>query len=107
MMKWEVQAMAHSIRSEMKWKRTSIVSMEKPIIYNVMLLFSQRGLLKKSVIFLFPTGIKVIGGVKEVTGEEFGVYVKRILPGGLASNNGEHGLVSGYIFSFTQDYFFY
>ncbi|XP_031726945.1 syntaxin-binding protein 4 isoform X1 [Anarrhichthys ocellatus] len=33
-------------------------------------------------------GIKVIGGVKELTGEEFGVYVKRILPGGLASSNG-------------------
>ncbi|KAM3597363.1 uncharacterized protein V6R79_003590 [Siganus canaliculatus] len=33
-------------------------------------------------------GIKVIGGVKEVTGEEFGVYVKRILPGGLASSDG-------------------
>uniref|UniRef100_A0A3Q3EMK7 Si:dkeyp-72e1.9 n=1 Tax=Labrus bergylta TaxID=56723 RepID=A0A3Q3EMK7_9LABR len=30
--------------------------------------------------------IKVIGGVKELTGEEFGVYVKRILPGGVASN---------------------
>uniref|UniRef100_M3ZYD6 Si:dkeyp-72e1.9 n=1 Tax=Xiphophorus maculatus TaxID=8083 RepID=M3ZYD6_XIPMA len=29
--------------------------------------------------------IKVIGGVKELTGEEFGVYVKRILPGGLAA----------------------
>ncbi|KAF4093080.1 hypothetical protein AMELA_G00028790 [Ameiurus melas] len=34
-------------------------------------------------------GIKVIGGVKEVTGEEFGVYVKRILPGGLASIDGQ------------------
>ncbi|XP_036004483.1 syntaxin-binding protein 4 isoform X2 [Fundulus heteroclitus] len=33
-------------------------------------------------------GIKVIGGVKEVTGEEFGVYVKRILPGGLAAADG-------------------
>ncbi|KAI5097106.1 syntaxin-binding protein 4-like isoform X1 [Silurus meridionalis] len=33
-------------------------------------------------------GIKVIGGVKEATGEEFGVYVKRILPGGLASSDG-------------------
>uniref|UniRef100_A0A3B5A2L5 Syntaxin-binding protein 4-like n=1 Tax=Stegastes partitus TaxID=144197 RepID=A0A3B5A2L5_9TELE len=31
--------------------------------------------------------IKVIGGVKELTGEEFGVYVKRILPGGLASSD--------------------
>ncbi|CAG5898453.1 unnamed protein product [Menidia menidia] len=33
-------------------------------------------------------GIKVIGGVKELTGEEFGVYVKRILPGGLAATDG-------------------
>ncbi|KAA0705558.1 Syntaxin-binding protein 4 [Triplophysa tibetana] len=32
-------------------------------------------------------GIKVIGGVKELTGEEYGVYVKRILPGGIASND--------------------
>ncbi|KAG2455446.1 UBN1 protein, partial [Polypterus senegalus] len=32
--------------------------------------------------------IKVIGGVKELTGEEYGVYVKRILPGGLASVDG-------------------
>ncbi|XP_029102740.1 syntaxin-binding protein 4-like [Scleropages formosus] len=32
-------------------------------------------------------GIKVIGGVKE-SGEEFGVYVKRILPGGLAASDG-------------------
>ncbi|KAG7220119.1 hypothetical protein INR49_000995 [Caranx melampygus] len=37
---------------------------------------------------MYPNRIKVIGGVKEVTGEEFGVYVKRILPGGLASNDG-------------------
>ena len=42
------------------------------------------------VTFLLSTGIKVIGGVKEVTGEEFGVYVKRILPGGLASSDGKH-----------------
>ncbi|KAI1896175.1 hypothetical protein AGOR_G00092100 [Albula goreensis] len=33
-------------------------------------------------------GIKVIGGIKELTGEEFGVYVKRILPGGLAASDG-------------------
>ncbi|XP_051789572.1 syntaxin-binding protein 4 isoform X2 [Erpetoichthys calabaricus] len=33
-------------------------------------------------------GIKVIGGIKELTGEEYGVYVKRILPGGLASVDG-------------------
>ena len=31
----------------------------------------------------------MIGGVKELTGEEFGVYVKRILPGGLASSDGK------------------
>ncbi|KAM6957273.1 syntaxin-binding protein 4 [Aplochiton taeniatus] len=33
-------------------------------------------------------GIKVIGGVKEQTGEEFGVYVKRVLPGGIAASDG-------------------
>lgn len=33
-------------------------------------------------------GIKVMGGVKEQTGEEFGVYVKRVLPGGLAACDG-------------------
>jgi len=38
----------------------------------------------------------VIGGVKELTGEEYGVYVKRILPGGLASSDGK----------FSQRFFF-
>ncbi|XP_053132439.1 syntaxin-binding protein 4-like [Hemicordylus capensis] len=33
-------------------------------------------------------GIKVIGGIKEFTGEEYGVYVKRILPGGVAYADG-------------------
>ncbi|XP_070617798.1 syntaxin-binding protein 4-like [Erythrolamprus reginae] len=33
-------------------------------------------------------GIKVIGGVKEFTGEEYGIYVKRILPGGVAYVDG-------------------
>lgn len=41
----------------------------------------------KFFLFLL-TGIKVIGGVKELTGDEFGVYVKRILPGGLAAADG-------------------
>lgn len=36
-----------------------------------------------------PAGIKVIGGIKELTGEEYGVYVKRILPGGVAYADGE------------------
>lgn len=38
---------------------------------------------------VFPAGIKVIGGIKELTGEEYGVYVKRILPGGVAHADGE------------------
>nr|XP_056722568.1 syntaxin-binding protein 4-like [Euleptes europaea] len=33
-------------------------------------------------------GIKVIGGIREFTGEEYGVYVKRILPGGIAYADG-------------------
>ncbi|XP_060642558.1 syntaxin-binding protein 4-like isoform X1 [Anolis sagrei] len=33
-------------------------------------------------------GIKVIGGIKEFSGEEYGVYVKRILPGGIAYVDG-------------------
>lgn len=45
--------------------------------------------LKYSFSISLSTGIKVIGGVKELTGEEFGVYVKRILPGGLASTDGK------------------
>lgn len=43
-----------------------------------------------TILKIHSTGIKVIGGVKELTGEEFGVYVKRILPGGLASSDGEY-----------------
>nr|XP_034987539.1 syntaxin-binding protein 4-like [Zootoca vivipara] len=37
---------------------------------------------------LQDVGIKVIGGIKEFTGEEYGVYVKRILPGGVAHADG-------------------
>ncbi|MBN3313484.1 STXB4 protein, partial [Atractosteus spatula] len=33
-------------------------------------------------------GVKVIGGYKEITGEEYGVYIKRILPGGVAALDG-------------------
>ncbi|XP_077305587.1 syntaxin-binding protein 4-like isoform X2 [Lithobates pipiens] len=33
-------------------------------------------------------GIKVIGGSREFSREEYGVYVKRILPGGVAFNDG-------------------
>ncbi|XP_069502146.1 syntaxin-binding protein 4-like isoform X2 [Ambystoma mexicanum] len=33
-------------------------------------------------------GIKVIGGIREFLGEEYGVYVKRILPGGIAYSDG-------------------
>lgn len=49
------------------------------------------------MIFLLPTGIKVIGGVKELTGEEFGVFVKRILQGGLASSDGKYCTLCGYL----------
>lgn len=52
---------------------------------------------------LFSTGIKVIGGVKELTGEEFGVYVKRILPGGLASSDGKNCF--SFIIQFNQNYY--
>lgn len=31
----------------------------------------------------------MIGGTKEFTGEEYGVYVKRILPGGVAYIDGK------------------
>ncbi|XP_075422271.1 syntaxin-binding protein 4-like isoform X3 [Ascaphus truei] len=34
------------------------------------------------------TGIKVIGGIREFSREEYGVYVKRILPGGVAYFDG-------------------
>lgn len=50
----------------------------------------------KVVFLLLSTGIKVIGGVKEQTGEEFGVYVKRILPGGLASSDGGFTIPGGH-----------
>ncbi|KAG9465376.1 hypothetical protein GDO78_018420 [Eleutherodactylus coqui] len=33
-------------------------------------------------------GIKVIGGLREFSSEEYGVYVKRILPGGVAFSDG-------------------
>ncbi|XP_032873026.1 discs large homolog 1-like protein [Amblyraja radiata] len=33
-------------------------------------------------------GIKVIGGFKEQTGEEYGIYVKRVLHRGVAANDG-------------------
>ncbi len=46
----------------------------------------------EGIFLLLSTGIKVIGGVKELTGEEYGVYVKRILPGGLASSDGKYCL---------------
>lgn len=54
------------------------------------------------IFHLLPTGIKVIGGVKELTGEEFGVYVKRILPGGLASSDGKYCIPQG-LCSFHDD----
>ncbi|TSK14811.1 Hepatic leukemia factor [Bagarius yarrelli] len=33
-------------------------------------------------------GVKIIGGYKEPTGEEFGIFIKRVLPGGVAAQDG-------------------
>lgn len=48
--------------------------------------------------FSFPlfsfTGVKIIGGYRELTGEEFGIYIKRVIVGGLAALDG--GSFSGF-----------
>ncbi|KAJ8363733.1 hypothetical protein SKAU_G00125640 [Synaphobranchus kaupii] len=33
-------------------------------------------------------GVKIIGGYRELTGEEYGVFIKRVLPGGVAALDG-------------------
>ncbi|KAM9838124.1 LOW QUALITY PROTEIN: syntaxin-binding protein 4 [Aulostomus maculatus] len=33
-------------------------------------------------------GVKIIGGYKELTGEDFGIYIKRVIAGGLAALDG-------------------
>ncbi|XP_036384826.1 syntaxin-binding protein 4 [Megalops cyprinoides] len=33
-------------------------------------------------------GVKIIGGYREFTGEEYGIYIKRVLPGGVAALDG-------------------
>ncbi|XP_023678424.1 syntaxin-binding protein 4 isoform X2 [Paramormyrops kingsleyae] len=33
-------------------------------------------------------GVKIIGGYRELTGEEYGIYIKRILPCGIAAQDG-------------------
>ncbi|CAK6977369.1 syntaxin-binding protein 4 isoform X2 [Scomber scombrus] len=33
-------------------------------------------------------GVKIIGGYRELTGEEFGIYIKRVIAGGLAAMDG-------------------
>ncbi|XP_063748691.1 syntaxin-binding protein 4 isoform X1 [Eleginops maclovinus] len=33
-------------------------------------------------------GVKIIGGYRDLTGEEFGIYVKRVVAGGLAAQDG-------------------
>ncbi|KAK9530922.1 hypothetical protein VZT92_012395 [Zoarces viviparus] len=33
-------------------------------------------------------GVKIIGGYREMTGEEFGIYIKRVIAGGLAALDG-------------------
>ncbi|KAF3704019.1 Syntaxin-binding protein 4 Syntaxin 4-interacting protein [Channa argus] len=34
-------------------------------------------------------GVKIIGGYRELTGEEFGIYIKRVIAGGLAALDGK------------------
>ena len=59
--------------------------------FNFVMYFNEmKQMMKSLTLIVFITGIKVIGGVKEATGEEFGVYVKRILPGGIASSEGRY-----------------
>ncbi|KAG9350291.1 hypothetical protein JZ751_026645, partial [Albula glossodonta] len=33
-------------------------------------------------------GVKIIGGYRELTGEEYGIFIKRVLPGGVAALDG-------------------
>nr|XP_029497687.1 partitioning defective 3 homolog B-like [Oncorhynchus nerka] len=33
-------------------------------------------------------GLKIIGGYRDQTQEEFGIFIKRVLPGGLAAQDG-------------------
>lgn len=32
--------------------------------------------------------MKIIGGYRELSGEEFGIFIKRVLPGGIAAQDG-------------------
>lgn len=41
----------------------------------------------KNLFFLNLTGVKIIGGYREQSGEEFGIFIKRILPGGVAAQD--------------------
>ncbi|XP_069655315.1 syntaxin-binding protein 4 isoform X4 [Haliaeetus albicilla] len=37
------------------------------------------------MVFLFYTGVKIIGGYRAQTAEDYGIFIKRILPGGVAA----------------------
>ncbi|KAI4889990.1 hypothetical protein NFI96_013248 [Prochilodus magdalenae] len=39
-------------------------------------------------IFWIQMGVKIIGGYRELSGEEFGIFIKRVLPGGVAAQDG-------------------
>lgn len=45
-------------------------------------------LLLLSFSFCSFTGVKIIGGYRELTGEDFGIYIKRVIAGGLAALDG-------------------
>lgn len=45
-------------------------------------------------------GVKIIGGYRELTGEEFGIYIKRVIVGGLAALDGRYFV--GLVFVFRE-----
>lgn len=47
-------------------------------------------------------GVKIIGGYREQSGEEFGIFIKRVLPGGVAAQDGMFFLPKSPMNVFTQ-----
>lgn len=37
------------------------------------------------VSFVYSAGVKIIGGYRAQTAEDYGIFIKRILPGGVAA----------------------
>lgn len=41
-----------------------------------------------TLLYFCSAGVKIIGGYRELTGEDFGIYIKRVVCGGLAALDG-------------------